>query len=74
MLRRHVLPNIAEPLLVLGSVAFSVSLKALSGLSFLGLGIQPPQYDWGQMLASGLQDLYTNPAVVVAPAVAIVLA
>nr|BFE78594.1 hypothetical protein GCM10020093_011950 [Planobispora longispora] len=48
VLTRHLLPNIAEPLLVLLSVAFAGTLTALSGLSFLGLGVQPPAYDWGR--------------------------
>ncbi|MFI6943026.1 dipeptide/oligopeptide/nickel ABC transporter permease/ATP-binding protein [Streptomyces sp. NPDC050418] len=74
LLRRHIVPNIAEPLLVLVSVAFTVSLKALSGLSFLGIGVQVPSYDWGKLLADGLQDIYNNPAPVVGPSIAIVLA
>ncbi|MDI2132102.1 dipeptide/oligopeptide/nickel ABC transporter permease/ATP-binding protein [Yinghuangia seranimata] len=74
LMRRHILPNIAEPLLVLVSVSFAHSLMALSGLSFLGLGVQLPDYDWGQLLSTGLQSLYTNPAEAVGPAVAIVLA
>ncbi|SDK02029.1 dipeptide/oligopeptide/nickel ABC transporter permease/ATP-binding protein [Streptomyces indicus] len=74
LLRRHIVPNIAEPLLVLVSVAFTVSLKALSGLSFLGIGVQIPSYDWGKLLADGLQDIYNNPAPVIGPSVAIVLA
>lgn len=74
LLGRHILPNVAEPLLVLFSVAFSASLRALSGLSFLGLGVQSPDYDWGSMLGAGLQDIYTNPWVAIGPALAIVLA
>ncbi|WTW93957.1 dipeptide/oligopeptide/nickel ABC transporter permease/ATP-binding protein [Streptomycetaceae bacterium NBC_01309] len=74
LMRRHILPNIAEPLLVLLSVSYAHSLMALSGLSFLGLGVQLPDYDWGQLLAVGLQSLYTNPVEAVGPAVAIVLA
>ncbi|MFC1415072.1 dipeptide/oligopeptide/nickel ABC transporter permease/ATP-binding protein [Streptacidiphilus cavernicola] len=74
LLRRHLLPNIAEPLLVLTSVSFTVALKALSGLSFLSLGVQPPGYDWGRLLATGLQGIYTNPAAALGPAAAIVLA
>ncbi|MCF2527938.1 dipeptide/oligopeptide/nickel ABC transporter permease/ATP-binding protein [Yinghuangia soli] len=74
LMRRHILPNIAEPLLVLLSVSYAHTLMALSGLSFLGLGVQLPDYDWGQLLAGGLQSLYTNPVEAVGPAVAIVLA
>ncbi|MFJ2743429.1 oligopeptide/dipeptide ABC transporter ATP-binding protein [Streptomyces sp. NPDC087440] len=71
LLRRHILPNIAEPLLVLVSVAFAASLKALSGLSFLGLGAD---FDWGRLLFTGLEGIYVNPAPALGPAVAIVLA
>ncbi|MEV0096251.1 dipeptide/oligopeptide/nickel ABC transporter permease/ATP-binding protein [Streptomyces sp. NPDC050738] len=71
LLRRHLLPNIAEPLLVLLSVAFTASLKALSGLSFLGLGAD---FDWGRLLASGLEGIYVNPAPALGPAAAIVVA
>lgn len=73
LVRRHILPNMSEPLLVLLSVAFAHTLTALSGLSFLGLGVQLPDYDWGQLLSTGLPSLYTNPAEALGPAVAIVL-
>jgi oligopeptide/dipeptide ABC transporter ATP-binding protein len=71
VLVRHLLPNISGPLLVLLSVAFANVLVALSGLSFLGVGVQAPDYDWGALLNSGLESLYTNPAEAVGPAVAI---
>lgn len=71
---RYVLPNIAEPLLLNATVAIGGSLLALSGLSFLGLGVQPPAYDWGQILNQGLDRIFENPAVSLAPGVAIVLA
>ncbi|MFC4914104.1 dipeptide/oligopeptide/nickel ABC transporter permease/ATP-binding protein [Actinomadura gamaensis] len=73
VLTRHLLPNIAEPLLVLLSVAFAGTLTALSGLSFIGLGVQAPSYDWGALLNTGLAALYTNPAEALGPAVAITL-
>lgn len=71
LLARHLLPNISGPLLVLLSVAFANVLVALSGLSFLGVGVQSPDYDWGALLNSGLEALYTNPAEAIGPAVAI---
>lgn len=71
VLVRHLLPNISGPLLVLLSVAFANVLVALSGLSFLGVGVQAPDYDWGALLNSGLESLYTNPAEAIGPAVAI---
>ncbi|WP_415950133.1 dipeptide/oligopeptide/nickel ABC transporter permease/ATP-binding protein [Streptomyces sp. KLOTTS4A1] len=73
VLARHLLPNISGPLLVLLSVAFAQVLVALSGLSFLGLGVQSPDYDWGALLSSGLEAIYTNPAEAVGPAVAVTL-
>lgn len=68
---RHLLPNIAGPLLVLFSAAFAQILIALSGLSFLGLGVQSPRFDWGGLLNAGLRTLYTQPAEALGPAIAI---
>src|SRR5690606_2628245 len=45
-----------------------------AGLSFLGLGVQPPAYDWGRLLGEGLSRIYVNPAAALAPGVAVVLA
>ncbi len=73
VLRRHVLPNIAAPVLVLTSVGFATTIVTLSGLSFIGLGVQQPFYDWGQLLASGLRDIYVNPIEALGPSLAILL-
>jgi oligopeptide/dipeptide ABC transporter ATP-binding protein len=73
LLLRHVVPNIAAPVLVLISVGFATSIVALSGLSFLGLGVQQPSFDWGTLLASGLRDLSVNPIESLGPALAILL-
>ena len=73
LLRRHILPNVAEPLLITTTIAIGDALLALAGLSFLGLGVQPPQYDWGRMLSEGLSRIYVTPIVALAPAVAITL-
>jgi peptide/nickel transport system ATP-binding protein/peptide/nickel transport system permease protein len=73
LLRRHILPNVAEPLLITTTIAIGDALLALAGLSFLGLGVQPPQYDWGRMLNEGLDRIYVTPIVALAPAVAITL-
>lgn len=71
---RHVLPNVAEPLLLTLMLTMGDALLALAGLSFLGVGVQPPSYDWGGMLTEGLNRIYVTPIVVVGPAVAIILA
>ncbi|MFC7806886.1 dipeptide/oligopeptide/nickel ABC transporter permease/ATP-binding protein [Streptomyces olivaceus] len=74
LLLRHVLPHVAEPLLLNVTVAVGSALVALSGLSFLGLGAQPPSYDWGLLLSQGLERVYTEPLPAVAPGIAIVYA
>ncbi|WP_433759491.1 dipeptide/oligopeptide/nickel ABC transporter permease/ATP-binding protein [Nocardia sp. CA-135398] len=71
VMTRHLLPAISGPLLVLLSSAFASVLVALSALSFLGLGVHDPRFDWGALLNSGLRSLYTNPAEALGPAVAI---
>ena len=74
LLRRHILPNVAEPLLITMTIAAGDALLALAGLSFLGLGVQPPQYDWGRMLSEGLSSLFVTPIVALGPALAITVA
>jgi peptide/nickel transport system permease protein len=74
LLTRHVLPNIGETLIVNATIAAGDALLSFAGLSFLGLGVQPPSYDWGQLLNNGLQGIYTRPAAAIAPGVAVVVA
>ncbi|MDR7277269.1 dipeptide/oligopeptide/nickel ABC transporter permease/ATP-binding protein [Catenuloplanes atrovinosus] len=74
MLVRHVLPNVGEPLIVNAAGTAGAVLPAFAGLSFLGLGVQAPSYDWGRLLADGLSTIYLHPAVALAPGVAVVVA
>jgi peptide/nickel transport system permease protein len=74
LISRHILPNIAEPLIVNTTTAIGSALMAFSALSYLGFGVQSPSYDWGRMLFDGLSDIYTNPAAALLPSVAIVIA
>jgi oligopeptide/dipeptide ABC transporter ATP-binding protein len=74
LLSRHILPNVAEPLLLTSTLAIGEALLSLAGLSFLGLGVQPPGYDWGRLLSEGLSRIYVTPIVAIGPAVAIILA
>ena len=74
LLLRHVLPNIGEPLAVNAAIAAGGALLAFAGLSFLGLGVQPPQFDWGRLLGEGLGRIYTDPSVALAPGIAVVVA
>nr|WP_055505506.1 dipeptide/oligopeptide/nickel ABC transporter permease/ATP-binding protein [Nonomuraea pusilla] len=74
VLARHVLPNIAEPLILNLAMALGGALLGLSGMSFLGLGVQPPDYDWGRLLFDGFGRIYVNPEVALGPAAAVALA
>jgi oligopeptide/dipeptide ABC transporter ATP-binding protein len=74
ILLRHILPNIAEPLVVTATVSASGALLAFAGLSFLGLGVQAPSYDWGRLLGEGLAQIYIHPAGALVPGLAVVLA
>jgi oligopeptide/dipeptide ABC transporter ATP-binding protein len=71
---RHVLPNIADSLAIATTVAIAAAVVTLAGLSFLGLGVQLPSVDWGQMLTTGVQSFYLTPATAIGPGVAIALA
>ena len=74
VLFRHVLPNIGEPLIVNATIGAGGALLAFAGLSFLGLGIQPPAYDWGRLMYEGLSGIYVNPLAALAPGAAVVVA
>ncbi|MEW2390900.1 dipeptide/oligopeptide/nickel ABC transporter permease/ATP-binding protein [Streptomyces venezuelae] len=74
VLTRHVLPNIAEPLILNTAQAMGSALLGLSAMSFLGMGVQAPSYDWGRLLNEAFGHVYVTPAVVVAPALAVALA
>ena len=69
---RHVLPNLRGPLLAHLCLRFANLLLTVAGLSFLGLGPQPPTPEWGAMLADGRQFLFNAPQLVVLPAAAVV--
>jgi peptide/nickel transport system permease protein len=69
----HVVPHLIGPLVVFASVDVGYKIIATAGLSFLGLGTQPPTSDWGTMLASGRNALFQAPLLVTIPGIAIAL-
>ncbi len=73
LVTRHLLPNIAEPSVLFATQAAAGILVTFSGLSFLGLGVQAPQYDWGRLLNEELNGIYVNPVAAIAPGVALLL-
>ncbi len=70
----HILPNIANVLIVQGTIQFSLGILAEAGLSYVGLGAQPPTPSWGRMLAEAQTMIYTAPRLAILPGLAIVLA
>jgi peptide/nickel transport system permease protein len=68
---RHVLPNILSPLVIQGTIQFAVAILAEAGLSYLGLGTQPPHASWGRMLNEAQTFMDTNPWMAVFPGLAI---
>ena len=73
LIRRHILPNILGPILVTAMLDIGTMMMELAGLSFLGLGAQPPVAEWGNMMSGGRSMLQTYPWLVLSPGVAIFL-
>jgi peptide/nickel transport system permease protein len=71
IIRVHVLPNVLGPVLVYATGLISVSIILASGLSFLGLGVVPPEPEWGLMLSTLRQSIYLAPVVAALPGVMI---
>lgn len=74
LMLRHVLPNIAAPILVIVTTGIGALILAQAGLSFLGLGIPPPSAEWGKMLAESRAYALEQPWLAVFPGLAISLA
>jgi peptide/nickel transport system permease protein len=67
----HVLRNVLAPVLIYASSLISVSILLAAGLSFLGLGVEPPTSDWGLMLSTLRQSIYVRPVICALPGAAI---
>ncbi|HMH54750.1 MAG TPA: ABC transporter permease, partial [Gemmatimonadales bacterium] len=73
VLVRHILPNALTPVIVAAALGIGNAIMLEAGLSFLGLGVQPPTPSWGNLIASGRDTLVNAPWVATAPGVALVL-
>jgi len=73
IMRRDVLPNVLPTVVVFLPLMTALSMLTESALSFLSVGVQPPQASWGTIINDGLGLLYTRPAVTLAPGIAIAL-
>lgn len=72
--RDHVLPNVANVLIVQGTIQFAIAILAEAALSYLGLGTQPPQPSWGRMLNEAQMQMFQAPLLAVWPGAAIAMA
>lgn len=71
IIRRHIFPNVAAPLIVQTSLSLAFAILAEAALSYLGLGVQPPDPAWGRMLAEGREFLRQAPWMGIFPGLAI---
>lgn len=70
---KHIVPNIAGPVIVTAVLDIGTMMMEIAGLSFLGLGATPPTAEWGSMMSNGRSMLQTSPWVILAPGCAIFL-
>jgi peptide/nickel transport system permease protein len=73
ILVRHIWPNISTPIIVQATLTLPVFVLNAAALSYLGLGVQPPTPEWGQMLNEAKDFLLTSPYLIVGPAIALFL-
>ena len=73
VLRKRVLPNALPPLIVVGTLGIATAILDAAALSFLGLGAQPPTPEWGTMLGSERNQLFSAPHLVFFPGIAIMI-
>lgn len=73
LLARHVVPNVASPIIIQLALALGFAMLTEAGLSFLGIGEQPPTPSWGGMLQEGFQFINSTPWAVLFPGIAIML-
>ena len=67
----HILPNVLSPIIVQGTLRLATAILTAAGLSFLGMGAQPPSAEWGAMLSSGRDFIFSAPYVAIFPGLAI---
>ena len=73
MMLRHVFPNAFPSILVVTTIGLGTTILAEAGLSFLGVGIQPPEAAWGSMISDGYKFILTSPILSFAPGICIML-
>ncbi|WP_420873403.1 nickel ABC transporter permease subunit NikC [Paenibacillus silvae] len=73
IIRKHIIPNVQRPIVVMGTLEMGWAIMDISALSFLGLGIQPPNAEWGAMIHEGTSYIRSHPELMIYPGAAILL-
>ena len=73
ILTKHILPNALGPIIVQATLNLAITILAIAGLSFIGLGIQSPTPEWGAMLSEGREQMRNYPYLVIFPGLAIMV-
>lgn len=73
IMRRHIIPNVLPPMIVMGTLEIGWAIMDIAALSFLGLGIQPPLPEWGSMIHEGKAYIRSNPELMLYPGLLILL-
>ncbi|MEK4371799.1 nickel ABC transporter permease subunit NikC [Paenibacillus sp. FSL R5-0473] len=67
IIRKHIIPNVQRPIVVMGTLEMGWAIMDISALSFLGLGIQPPNAEWGAMIHEGTGYIRSHPELMIYP-------
>ncbi|UED79828.1 nickel ABC transporter permease subunit NikC [Lysinibacillus sp. CD3-6] len=73
IIKKHIIPNVLPPLVVIGTLEIGWAIIDISALSFLGFGVQPPLPEWGAMIHEGKAYIRTNPELMLYPGLSIML-
>ncbi|MGP7818660.1 nickel ABC transporter permease subunit NikC [Niallia sp. 01092] len=73
IIRKHIMPNVLPPIVVMGTLEMGWAIMDISALSFLGFGIQPPTPEWGAMIHEGKAYIRSNPELMLYPGIMIML-
>lgn len=73
IIRKHIIPNVQRPIVVMGTLEMGWAIMDISALSFLGLGIQPPNAEWGAMIHEGTGYIRSHPELMIYPGTLILL-
>ncbi|WP_017812724.1 MULTISPECIES: nickel ABC transporter permease subunit NikC [Paenibacillus] len=73
IIRRHIIPNVQRPIIVIGTLEMGWAIMDISALSFLGLGVQPPNAEWGAMIHEGTSYIRSHPELMIYPGILILI-